>query len=171
MLLIALCVYSLTPCVAVGGKLVEDVFQLILVVAVLRKEGKVEHGSKAHIIVILVVYGVAQIVGAVVGDIVYTKEVVLHVAECALLVGVVECGEQSERTTTEIPAVSQTCSKLDVAYRFAALDAPVVVEPVATKVVEVVAYLIACGIEVSIPPRRLRKPLSNAKMSVAEPLA
>ena len=89
----------------------------------------------------------AQIVGAVVGDIVYTKEVVLHVAECALLVGVVEGGEQSECASAKIPAVSQTCSKLEVAYRVAALDAPVVVEPVATKVVEVVADLIACGIK------------------------
>ena len=89
----------------------------------------------------------AQIVGAVVSGIVYTEEIVLHVGIGAILVGVIEGGKQTKRATVELPSVRQTCGKLEVAYRITALYAPVIVESVAAKVVEIVADLTACIIK------------------------
>ena len=105
MLLIRLGTHALTPSVAGGGKLVEDVLQLILVVAVLREEGEVEHGSEPNIIVVLLVCGMALVVGLVVHCVVDSLEVVLHIAVGAILVGVVKGGEQTECSSTEHPTV------------------------------------------------------------------
>lgn len=117
----------------------------------------------------------AQIVGAVVSGIVYTEEIVLHVGIGAILVGVIEGSKQTKRATVEIPSVRQTCGKLEVAYRITAFYTPVIVESVAAKVVEIVADLTACIIKQRTQrgvdaPFRLRKPLSKARKSVAEPL-
>ena len=144
---VALCVFSLAPCVAAVGELIKDVFQLILMVTVLRKQREVEHGAQAHVAVILVVHRVAQIVGAVVCCVVDAKQVVLHVSIRALLRGVVERRQHAQPSSTDVPSLRQACSKLKVAYRCAAFHAPVVVQRVVTQVVDVVAHLVARRIE------------------------
>ena len=72
------------------GETVEDVLQLILVVARLGEQGEVEHGSNASVVVILVVGGVAQVVAAVVGRVIHAEEVVDHVAVRPRFVSIVD---------------------------------------------------------------------------------
>ena len=47
--------HAFTPGISAGSQLVEDVLELILVVAVLGKEGEVEHCSESDVVIILVV--------------------------------------------------------------------------------------------------------------------
>ena len=87
------------------AQLIEDVLPLILGVATCAKPRKVEHDAQTVVLVILVVGGEAQRVHTVVVGVVGAKEVVEHAAIGAILVGVVEGGEQSELASTQIPAV------------------------------------------------------------------
>ena len=47
--------HAITPGISAGSQLVEDVLELLLVIAVLGKEGEVEHCSESDIVIILVV--------------------------------------------------------------------------------------------------------------------
>ncbi len=128
---VGLCAHTVTPCIAASGKLVEDVLQLVLVVAVLREQCEVEHRAKSYVVVVLVVNGVTQVVRLVVHRIINAIEVVLHVCVCAVLVGVVDSSEQSESSVPDIVTTVEASCDLEVSKRFLGLHEPVVVEFVA----------------------------------------
>ena len=90
--------------IAVVADLVEDVLELELAVAVGSEQRQVEHGAEAGVVVILVVERVAQIDGAVVALVVHSELVVLRVAERAVFVGVVQCGNHSHLVFAKLPA-------------------------------------------------------------------
>ncbi len=147
---VRLCAHAISPGVSAGGQLVEDVLELILVVAVLREEGEVEHRSESHIVIILVVNGVTKIVWLVVHRIVDAIEVVLHVGVSAVFVGVVEGGEHAERSSAEHPTMVEAGGKFQVSPRFLVLYVPVVVQIVAEERGGVVAHWVAVGIELRL---------------------
>ena len=115
---VRLCAHAISPGVTAGSQLVEDVLELILVVAVLREEGEVEHRSESNIIIILVVNGVTKIVRFVVHRIVDAIEVVLHVGVGAVFVSIVEGGEHAECSSAEYPAMVEAGGKFEVAEWF-----------------------------------------------------
>ena len=136
--------HAVTPCVAVVAYLVEDVLELILVVAALGEEREVDHGAHADIVVELVVGAVAQVVVAVVGHVVHAEEVVLHILIGAELVGVVGRGYHAQFAGAEVPVASQAHAELQVAQGMHGRGCPVVVEVVAHEAHAVVG---AQGIE------------------------
>ena len=129
-LIVRLCVHSRAVGVSVSGQLVEDVFPFQLVVARFCEQGHVEQGSHAHVVVVLVVGGAAQIVAAVMGGIVHAKEVVGHVLVGACLVGIVHASHHAQLGTADRPLVAPLRTGLQVAPRVAVPHAPVVVQTV-----------------------------------------
>ena len=123
--------HAFTPGISAGSQLVEDVLELILVVAVLGKEGEVEHRSESHVIIILVVNRVTKIVRLVVSRIIDAIEVVLHVLVGAVFVGIVQGGEHAECSSAEHPALVEADRQFQVAQRLLVLDEPIIIESVA----------------------------------------
>ena len=144
---VRLCAHTVTPGISACSQLVEDVLELVLVVAVLGEEGEVEHGSESDIIIILVVDRMTQVVGLVVSCIVDTKEVVLHLLVGAIFIGVVQCGKHAECSASQHPSVVQAGCQLQVAQGLLALYHPVVVQVVAQEGCGIVVYRAAVGIE------------------------
>jgi len=126
---VGLCRHALTPRVTLVGKMVEDIFQLILVVPARREEREVEHRAHTAVVVILVVDRVAQVIAAVVGHIVHAEEVVLHVLILPVVVRVVQGSDHSELATADLPAITAVDAQLDITPYRLVLDRPVVVEP------------------------------------------
>ncbi len=120
--------------VSAVAELVEDVLPLKLVVPRRAEPGQVEHGTKAVVLVILVVGREAQGVHTVVVGVVSSIEVVDHVAIDPILVGVVEGSEQPELSAPHLPAVGIVGVELQVAERLVASHAPIVAKPVAEQV-------------------------------------
>ena len=144
---VRLCAHTVTPGISARSQLVEDVLELVLVVAVLGEDGEVEHGSESDIIIILVVDRMTQIVGLVVSSIVDTKEVVLYLLVGAIFIGVVQCGKHAECSASQHPSVVQAGCQLQVAQGLLALYHPVVVQVVAQEGCGIVVYRAAVGIE------------------------
>ena len=142
--------HAITPGISAGSQLVEDVLELILVVAVLGKEGEVEHCSESHVIIILVVNRVTKIVRLVVSRIIDAIEVVLHVLVGAVFVGIVQGGEHAECSSAEHPALVQTGCQFQVAQRLFVLDEPIIIKPVAQERSSIIAHRFSVGIELRI---------------------
>ena len=102
--LVVLFVHALSAGIAVVANLVEDVLELELVVAVGGEQRQVEHSAETGVVVILVVERVAQIDGTVVAFVVHSELVVLHIAERAVFVGVVQGGNHSHLVLAKLPS-------------------------------------------------------------------
>ena len=142
--------HAITPGISAGSQLVEDVLELILVIAVLGKEGEVEHCSESHVIIILVVNRVTKIVRLVVCRIIDAIEVVLHVLVGAVFVGIVHGGEHAECSSAEHPAAVEACCQFQVTQRLPVLDKPIVVKPVSQERSSIIAHRLSVGIELRI---------------------
>ena len=140
--------------ISAGSQLVEDVFELILVIAVLGKEGEVEHCSESHVIIILVVNRVTKIVRFVICRIIDAIEVVLHVLVGAVFVGIVQSSEHAECSSAEHPALVQAGRQFQVAQRLLVLDEPIIIESVAQERSSIIAHRFSVGIELTMmkPP-------------------
>ncbi len=139
-LVVRLRTHSVTPCVTARCELVEDVLELVFVVTAARKEREIEHRSKAHIVVVLVVDGVTEVVGVIVQGIVDSEEIVLHSLVGAVFVGVIHCGEHAESVSSECPAAVKACRKFQVAEGFLGFQEPVVVKCVARERCRIVSH-------------------------------
>ena len=142
--------HAFTPGISAGSQLVEDVLELILVVAVLGKEGEVEHRSESDIIIILVVNRVTKIVWLVVSRIIDAIEVVLHVLVGAVFVGIVQGGEHAECSSAQHPSLVQAGCQFQVAQRLPALHEPIVVKPVVQERSSIIAHRFSVGIDLLI---------------------
>ena len=142
--------HAITPGISAGSQLVEDILELILVIAVLGKEGEVEHCSESHIIIILVVNRVTKIVRLVVSRIIDAIEVVLHVLVGAVFVGIVQGSEHAECSSAEHPALVQAGCQFQVAQRLLVLDEPIIVESISQKRSSIIAHRFSVGIELWI---------------------
>ena len=142
--------HAFTPGISARSQLVEDVLELILVVAVLGKEGEVEHRSESDIIIILVVNRMTKIVRLIVGRIIDAIEVVLHVLVGAVFVGIVQGSEHAECSSAQHPALVQAGCQFQVAQRLLVLDEPIVVKPVAQERSGIIAHRFSVGIELRI---------------------
>ena len=142
--------HAITPGISAGSQLVEDVFELILVIAVLGKEGEVEHCSESHVIIILVVNRVTKIVRFVICRIIDAIEVVLHVLVGAVFVGIVQSSEHAECSSAEHPALVQAGRQFQVAQRLLVLDEPIIIESVAQERSSIIAHRFSVGIELWI---------------------
>lgn len=143
-------------------------------IAVLGKEGEVEHCSESHVIIILVVNRVTKIVRLVVCRIIDAIEIVLHVLVGAVFVGIVQGSEHAECSSAEHPALVQAGCQFQVAQRLLVLDEPIIIESVAQKRSSIIAHRFplasSCGFKSAwMPPFRFLKPLSNPRKSVPEP--
>ena len=123
-----LCACALSRGVSAVANLVEDILQLILVLAARREEGEVDHRPEAHIMVILVVGGEAQGVLAVVAHIIGIVEVVYHSAVGAVLIGVVHGGGHSESVVADIPFPGPVGTDFEVTKWAVTVCMPVVSE-------------------------------------------
>ena len=126
---------AFTPGVSVVADLVEDVLELVFVLTAGTEQGHVEECAETYVVVVLVVGGEAQWVGAVVFGVVGSIEIVEHVAVDAVLVGIVHGGDGTELSSGQCPAMAPVGSELQVAPGMLVLHCPVVVEVVVREAV------------------------------------
>ena len=107
--IVALRVVTLTICVSILTQLIEDMLHLNALTTIRREPDTAQECSETHVIGVLIVLCLAQIVGLVVGDVIGTKHIILHILQRAVSITVIDTAVQSKRLTACcMPSLRQT---------------------------------------------------------------